>query len=153
MRKSRVMLIAVASAMVLSVSAWAADEVNLKDIKCVLNPKADAKASSSAEYKGKQVYFCCNNCKGKFEEDTAKYASSANAQLVATKQAKQVKCPITGRDIDEAQKAKVGGVDVAFCCGNCTDKVGKAEDKDKLEIVFSDKAFEKGFKIVKDEKK
>ena len=153
MRKSRVMLVAVVSAMVLSVSVWAAEEVNLKDVKCVLNPKGAAKATSAADFKGKQVYFCCNNCKGKFEEDTAKYAASANAQLVATKQAKQVKCPISGRDIDKEQKAKVGGVDVAFCCGNCTDKVAKAEDKDKMEIVFSDKAFEKGFEIVKDEKK
>jgi YHS domain-containing protein len=27
------------------------------------------------EYKGKKVYFCCNDCKGKFEADPEKYIS------------------------------------------------------------------------------
>ena len=153
MRRSRVLLAAIVSVMALSVSVWAADEIELKDVKCVLNPKGAAKASAAVDYKGKQVFFCCNNCSGKFEKDPAKYAVAANAQLVKTKQAKQVKCPISGHDIDKDQKAKVGGLDVYFCCGNCQGKVAKAEGKDKLEIVFSDKSFKKGFEVVKAKKK
>jgi YHS domain-containing protein len=153
MRTSRVMLIALVSVMVLSVSVWAADELDLKDVKCVLNPKSAAKASTAVDYKGKKVFFCCKNCSGKFEKEPAKYAVAANAQLVKTKQAKQVKCPISGHDIDKDQKAKVDGIEVFFCCGNCQGKVAKAEGKEQMEIVFSDKSFKKGFEIVKAEKK
>jgi YHS domain-containing protein len=28
------------------------------------------------EYKGKKVYFCCNDCKGKFEADPEKYTAN-----------------------------------------------------------------------------
>ena len=147
------MLVGLVSVLALSVSAWAADEVDLKDVKCVLNPKSAAKASTAVDYKGKKVFFCCKNCSGKFDKEPAKYAVAANAQLVKTKQAKQVKCPISGHDIDKDQKAKVDGIDVFFCCSNCQGKVSKAEGKEQMEIVFSDKSFEKGFEIVKAEKK
>ncbi len=34
-----------------------------------------AKPSVTTTHEGKEVAFCCNNCKGKFEADPAKYAS------------------------------------------------------------------------------
>src|SRR5687767_14544100 len=36
-----------------------------------------AKEESSLAYKGKKVYFCCNNCPKSFEKDTDKFAAKA----------------------------------------------------------------------------
>ncbi|HRJ10046.1 MAG TPA: YHS domain-containing protein [Prosthecobacter sp.] len=33
-----------------------------------------AKPSVTTTHEGKEIAFCCNNCKGKFEADPAKYA-------------------------------------------------------------------------------
>ncbi len=33
----------------------------------------DAKPSVTSKHKGKDVAFCCNNCKGKFDADPAKF--------------------------------------------------------------------------------
>jgi hypothetical protein len=73
-------------------------------------------------------------------------------QLVATKQAKQVACPISGKDVSADQVSKVAGVEVHFCCENCKGKVDKAGD-DGIDLVFADKAFDKAYKVAKEEKK
>ena len=101
----------------------------------------------STEYKDATVYFCCAKCVGKFEENTDKYAAKANAQLVATGQAKQTACPITGGKINPDKKAEVAGVEVNFCCGNCEGKVKSADEKKAMMLVFSDKAFVKAFEV------
>ena len=122
------------------------DEVDFTKIPCVMNAKAKAKKANSAEYKGGKVYTCCGGCLAKFKKSPEKFATAANHQLVATKQFTQVKCPISGGKINPEKTAKVGGVEVAFCCGNCQGKVAKAEgDKAKAAIVFSEAAFKKGF--------
>jgi len=33
-----------------------------------------AKPTVTTTHEGKEIAFCCNNCKGKFEADPAKYA-------------------------------------------------------------------------------
>jgi YHS domain-containing protein len=43
---------------------------------CAVNPSKPVKAGVSTKYKGKEVGFCCNNCKGKFEADPEKYAGN-----------------------------------------------------------------------------
>ncbi len=122
-----------------------AADVDLKGVKCVVADKA-ANPEKSAEYKGGNVYFCCGNCAGKFAEDSKKFAVKANHQLVATKQFEQKVCPFSGGDLNAETAVKLAGVNVAFCCNNCKGKVESAEkDADKLEMVFNDKAFEKGF--------
>jgi YHS domain-containing protein len=135
----------------LAVTLYAAD-VKLEGVKCLMNPKADAKAEASADYKGAKVYFCCGNCLKKFTDKPEEKAARANHQLVATKQATQEKCPLTGRALNDEQTVKVAGVDVTLCCPGCKGKVTKAEGDEQLELVFSDKAFEKGFKLPKKEK-
>jgi hypothetical protein len=65
--------------------------------------------------------------------------------------AKQVKCPITGKDLNPATVIDVGGVKVAFCCNNCKGKVSKAEGDEQLNLVFGDDAFKKGFEVKKAE--
>ena len=112
-----------------------------------MNAKAGAKAGTEVDYKGGKVFFCCMNCPKAFAKDTEKFSTKANAQLVQTKQAKQVKCPISGEDFKEDQTTKVGEVTVAFCCNNCKGKVDKASGDEQLDLVFSNKAFEKAYKV------
>ena len=130
-------------------SAYAAEEVKLEGVKCVVAATKDAKAANAVDYKGGKVYFCCMNCPKAFSADTAKFASRANHQLVATGQAKQKACPFSGEAVNADTKIKVSGAEVAFCCDMCK---GKAEaSKEQIELIFNDKAFEKGFKVGKSE--
>ncbi|MCP4078726.1 MAG: YHS domain-containing protein [Planctomycetaceae bacterium] len=125
---------------------------DLKDVKCVVNPKMAAKADMKAKYMDGEVYFCCGACKAKFEADPAKYTAAANYQLATTGQYEQVACPFSGGEIDNGQAAKVGEMEVGLCCGNCKAKVEGAKDKTaQIDMLFSKKAFGKGYKPVKSE--
>ncbi|WP_235935186.1 eL24 family ribosomal protein [Candidatus Laterigemmans baculatus] len=126
-------------------------EISLEGVKCVVAPKA-ANAEKSASYKEGQVFFCCDGCKGKFTKDTEKFATKANQQLVATKQYEQKACPLSGGKVNPEKTVKVGNVEVGFCCGNCQGKVAAAEGDAQVALVFSEKAFEKGFTVKKAEK-
>jgi hypothetical protein len=127
-----------------------AKKVNLKEIKCPVSGAA-VKEASTRDYKGAKVYFCCDNCPKKFDAEIAKnkvFQEKANLQLVATKQATQEKCPITGKALNKEKTEKVAGVVVTFCCDGCKGKVASAkDDAAKLALVFSDPAFDKGFKV------
>ncbi|MBD3674438.1 MAG: YHS domain-containing protein [Planctomycetaceae bacterium] len=112
--------------------------------KCPVSGKPCVKEHSVA-YKGADVYFCCPNCPKAFEKNPEKFAAKANHQLVLTGQAKQVKCPLAGRPAKDDKSVKVEGVTVNVCCGNCLKKASGADDK--VALLFSDKAFEKGFKV------
>jgi YHS domain-containing protein len=116
-------------------------------VKCVVAGQKDAKAANSVDYKGGKVFFCCQNCPKAFAGDTAKFAASANHQLVATGQAKQVACPFSGEATDSSTKIKVAGAEVCFCCDMC--KAKAEESKEQIALIFSDKAFDKGFKVGK----
>ena len=121
------------------------------DQKCPVSGAA-AKEDKTVDYKGGKVYFCCENCPKAFAKDTAKFATKANHQLVATGQAKQAKCPISGAKLNAEKTVKVGGVEVQFCCEKCQGKVAAAEGDAQLELVFADAAFEKaGFAVPKAE--
>ncbi len=149
--KARYLFVALAAVAVVTLSLYAAD---LEGIKCVVSGKAAKDVDgSSVDYKGGKVYFCCANCPKAFSKDTAKFSAKANHQLVATGQAKQVKCPITGKALNPEQKVKVQDVEVVFCCPGCKGKVSKAEGAEQAELVFSDKAFEKGFEVKKEKEK
>ena len=130
-----------------AVTVYAADEIKLEGVKCVVAPR-DAKAANAVDYKGGKVFFCCMNCPKAFKADTAKFAAKANHQLVATGQAKQSKCPLTGEDVDTATKITVNGAAICFCCDMCKGKAEKSTEQ--IELLFNDKAFEKaGFKVAK----
>jgi YHS domain-containing protein len=122
-------------------------EIKLEGIKCLLKPDSPAKASVSADYKGGKVFFCCAGCCAKF--DAEKNAVAANRQLVATKQYKQVKCPLSGSACNAEQKVSIDGVDVCFCCAGCKSKVEKAEGAARAELVFNNKVFEKAYEPAK----
>lgn len=139
----------VAAVLVVAGATAFAGEVDLKDVKCVIAPKA-ANATKSADYKDGKVYFCCGGCLGKFNADAKKFATKANHQLVATKQYEQKKCPISGGPIKAETALTVAGTKVAFCCPSCKGKVESAkDDAAKMKIVFSEKAFKKAFAKVK----
>lgn len=124
-------------------------KVDFSKVKCLMNAKAPAKETNAADYKGGKVYTCCGGCLAKFKKDPAKYATAANAQLVSTKQFVQKKCPISGGPAKADKSVEVNGIKVMFCCGNCQGKVSGAEGDKKAELVFSDKAFKKGFVAAK----
>lgn len=125
-------------------------EVKLEGVKCPISGQP-VKADKTVDYKGAKVYFCCENCPKSFNAE--KNATKANAQLFQTAQAKQKACPLSGKDIDASTKIKVGDTEVAFCCNNCKGAVSKAKPEEALEMVFANKAFDKGFEIPKAEKK
>ncbi len=142
----RSILLCASSVALLALTVYAADEIKLEGVKCVVAPKNAAKAGTGVDYKGGQVFFCCMNCPKKF--DAEKNAVAANHQLVATKQAKQEKCPLTGKALNAEQKVTVNGAEVTFCCPNCKGKVEKASSEDQVKMLFSNEAFEKaGFKV------
>lgn len=144
-------LIASGALMVLVSASIVAGDVDLEDVKCLFNPRGAAKAETAVEFNGGHVYFCCNNCKGKFAEDPEQFATKANQQLFITKQYVQTKCPISGRDINPEMTAKVGNSEVGLCCGGCKGKVEGAEGDAQAELVFSADAFKKGFELVKED--
>ena len=138
--KSRIVMASLAAIAMLSATLFAADK--LDGIKCPVSGKA-VKEDKTVDYKGGKVYFCCENCPKAF--DAAKHGVKANHQLVATGQFTQKACPLSGQKVNAEKTAKVGGVEVAFCCEKCQGAVNKAEDDKQTELVFADKAFEKGF--------
>lgn len=151
MRTRTLLAMAAVSMFVVAMSLTAEDKKDeLAGLKCPISGKKVV-AESATDYKGGKVYFCCTNCPKGFAANTEKFAAKANHQLVASGQAKQEKCPLTGRDLNPAQSVTIGGVDVTFCCGGCKGKVAKAEGAAQAELVFSDKAFDKGFNVAKKE--
>ncbi len=151
--KARSLITAVASIAILAVTLYAAEEIKLDGVKCVMNPKAAAKSAKSVDYKGGKVFFCCDNCpKGFAKKIAAKdklVAAKGNAQLVQTGQAKQTKCVFTGGPLKT--KLTVAGATVQFCCNNCKGKAEKLTGDEKLIKLLGDEAFKKGgFKVGKD---
>ena len=129
------------------------EKVNLKDVKCVVMGKAAAKASKVVETKQGKLYMCCGNCVKSYNKNPEKYTAAANAQMVQTGQYVQKSCPFSGGKLNDKAVAKIGKMEIKMCCGNCVKKVDSAKtDADKVALVFSKKAFEKGF-AKKEEKK
>jgi YHS domain-containing protein len=130
----------------LTTARWlGAEDVKITEkVLCPVSGRP-AKADNHVKYKGRMVYFCCENCPKAFEADNAKHAAKANLQLVLTKQAVQVACPLSGKAFKKDKTADVMGVEVAFCCGNCQGKIEKSDDDAKLALVFA--KLEKGFTV------
>lgn len=121
------------------------------DCKCPVSGTAASKKQST-EYKKSKVYFCCGKCKAGFDPKNEKHTMKANAQLVKTGQFKQKGCPFSGADVKKETILTVSGAKVGFCCGNCKGKVEDAKEEAQLAMVYSEKAFSKGFEKVKKEK-
>jgi YHS domain-containing protein len=145
--KARMMFLAAAVLAVAVVSIGAEEKADLSKIKCPVSNRA-VNPEAAVDYKGGKAYFCCMNCPKAFADNTAKFAAKANAQLVATGQAAQAKCPISGRDLNDETAIEVAGAKVVFCCNNCKGRVERAEGDAKVELAFGEEAFKKaGFKV------
>jgi YHS domain-containing protein len=148
MSRSLLYAASLVSALVLIASARAAEEEKELKADCPVSGKP-AVQEHAVDYKGAKVYFCCPKCPPAFEKDTAKFAAKANHQLVVTGQATEVKCPLTGRPLNEETAIDVDGAKVAFCCNNCKGKAEKAKGDEQINLIFNDKAFDQGFKVAK----
>jgi len=146
----RLPFLATAFLMLLTVSVYAADGINLEDVKCVLNPKSAAKSAKFVDFKGGKVFFCCDNCpkgfEAKIKAGDAIVAAKGNRQLIQTGQATQTKCPFTGGPLKT--EITVDGATIQFCCNNCKGKAEKLEGDEQLVALFGDDAFKKAeFKV------
>ena len=152
--KARLLIVVLALTALIATSTLTADEKKkdpLKSVKCPVSGKAVV-ADTTVAYKGAKVYFCCAGCPSEFKKNTAKYAAKANHQLVATEQAREVKCPLKDKKLNPKTAIDVAGVKVSFCCGGCKAKALKVKGDDQINLVFNDKAFKTGFKIAKPKK-
>ncbi|MBM82152.1 MAG: hypothetical protein CMJ78_16410 [Planctomycetaceae bacterium] len=157
--KIRAYVAAFASVMILTTAFAAEGKIDLKGIKCAMNGKAAAKADKSVSFNGGKVFFCCGNCAKGFEtknKKDEKLRAKGNGQLVATKQAKQAKCPFSGGKLNPSTAIKVASANnasVAFCCNNCKGKAEKLSGDDQLVKLLGDAAWKKGgFKVAKAKK-
>jgi YHS domain-containing protein len=105
-----------------------------------------AAADVTVDYNGGKVHFCCAKCAEKFSKDPAKYMAKANMQLVATGQAKQIACPLTGKPAKDDITVTVAGAEIHLCCGGCKAKLSKAAEAKQIDLVYG-KNFDKGFKV------
>ena len=115
---------------------------------CPVSGKAATK-DFSADYKGAKVYFCCEKCQAAFGKEQATFTVKSNAQLVQTGQAKQTKCPFSGKPLNPDIKVKIGEIDVGFCCNSCKASASKLKGDDQMAAVFADAPFKKGFEVKK----
>ena len=129
-------------AMVCSTVAVSAAVKEPKDAKCPVSGKG-CNPEKSADFAGGKVYFCCGNCAGAFEKDSAKFAAKAHQQMVSTGQLVQKGCPFSGGPVKDGTKIMIGDAEVGFCCPNCKGKVEKAAADEQVTMVFG--KIEKGF--------
>jgi len=153
MKRRLIALASVAAMLMLVVGLQAAEKAPGKkkgakaaSLKCPVSGKP-VNPEAKIAYKGGTLLLCCEGCPKAIKSKPEKYAAKANKQLVATKQAKQVGCPISGRKLNPETVIKVDGVPVCFCCANCQAKAKKASGDDQTELLFGEKAFGKGFKV------
>ena len=118
-----------------------------EDLKCMVCGKP-ASSDFSVDWNGGKVYSACPNCKASFAGDKKSYAPMANIQLIQTRQAKQITCPLTGKKASAAITVTIKGIKVRFCCHNCKDKVASHKEKEQLKLVFSNEAFKKAYKVI-----
>ncbi len=118
----------------------------LAGIKCIVSGENNAVTEHAAKHLDGKVFFCCNHCKTKFENDPEDYLVKANHQLVLTGQYVQTMCPITGLDIVEGSEIKLCGTVVGFCCNRCKGSLQSAVSaKAQAELIFTASAFSKGY--------
>jgi YHS domain-containing protein len=144
MRKTTSLKLMAAIVLFWSVGVEGADAPKLL---CPVSGKAASKEHAVA-HNGGQVYFCCENCPKAFAAKTQKYTAKANAQMVQTGQFKQVKCPLTGKPLNPNTTLEIASVKVQFCCNNCRGNVLNEQRRERVDVVFNDAAFKRGFEKV-----
>jgi YHS domain-containing protein len=142
--KSRLCIAALAVVAVIAANSLRA--ADSPELKCPVSGQP-TKADKTADFNGGKVQFCCEKCPVAFAKDPAKYAAKANLQLAQSGQLKQVKCPLTGKDVAADKSVDVSGVKVGLCCAGCLAKCKKASGDELITLIFSDTS--KGYKASK----
>jgi YHS domain-containing protein len=133
--------------------------------KCPLTGK-DIDGSKTSTYKTQLIAFCCDNCKGKFDAEPAKFIGKV-AEFKEPAEKKEVKkdakkafnakCPRNDLAVDPAITLEHKGVLIAFCSEDC--KTAFPADPEKYINRYPefkaayDKAVQEAAKPKKDEKK
>ncbi len=113
-------------------AAFAADEVKGDPYPldhCVMTGKQIAEDAEPVVvvHEGREIKFCCNGCKGKFEADPAAVLSKLDGEIVEQQKDKYPlsTCVVSGKEIAEGE-----GNDyvynnryVKLCCAGCESKV------------------------------
>ena len=87
-------------------------------VACPLSGKA-CNPDKTTEVAGVTVAFCCDGCKGKAEKaDDALAMLFGNFDKAYTT---QLKCPLSGKDIQAGVSIEHDGKKVFFCCPGCPD--------------------------------
>jgi len=70
------------------------------------------------------VFFCCPGCIGKYTAAPTKFADVVAAQrkILADRPKVQVKCPVTGEQVDPQAFIEKDGKKIFFCCKGCIPK-------------------------------
>jgi YHS domain-containing protein len=108
---------------------------------CSLKPSDRYKV----EHKGAKLQFCCEGCVKMFKDTPTKFAVTANHQLVATKQARQEKCPLCGGKTDGKTTTEIAGVKVALCSEGCAKRLADTAAKERPNLIFGAEPFARGF--------
>jgi YHS domain-containing protein len=90
---------------------------------------ADLKHAKKSVYKGKTYYFCCPDCKTKFDKNPEKYIKPAPKAKAA---AADIRCPVTGTKVIDpktAPKSVYKGKTYYFCCAACKPTFDKNPEK------------------------
>jgi YHS domain-containing protein len=146
--KSRWMIMSLFVAALVAVSGLkAAKEEAKKEFKatCPVAGKPAGESHVKELKNGDKVYFCCDNCPKEFAKNPKKYTLQVNRQLVETGQVVQVACPITGKSVSKDHMVEAGMTKVGLCCEKCEAAYTKANDEEKLKMLFAKAAFDKGF--------
>jgi hypothetical protein len=133
--------LAIAAAFCCYTGAFAADA---PELKCPVCGHAASK-QHLAEHNGGKVCFCSDKCAKTFAAKTSEFTARANVQMIRSGQFKQVDCPLEGYSLNPITAMEVAGVKVLFCCKGCRNVVALARTDDRINLVFNDKAFKKGF--------
>ncbi|MEW6251587.1 MAG: hypothetical protein AB1716_13140 [Planctomycetota bacterium] len=113
-------------------------------VACPVSGKAIDK-KVAVEQSGEKIYFCCPDCPEKFKKDPAAFRGKLAASYTY-----QVKCPVSGQDIDPAAHTEIqGGNKVYFCCPKCISRFTSepekyAENLEKQGVFIDTKAMKKG---------
>lgn len=93
-------------------------------VNCPLTGKPIDKKVFTGEGKDR-VYFCCEDCKAKYEKEPAKYAAKLAASYTY-----QTHCPVMGGEINPTVFTDLpSGERVYYCCPGCDKELMEAPDK------------------------
>lgn len=108
---------------------------------------APADEAAHAAYRDGQVSFCCEHCMSAFKKNPNRFAAGANMQLMATGQAMQVACPISGETLGSRAEfvSSVRGVPVQFASAEAQERFLATPENEQVKLVFGNSAFDRGF--------